>query len=216
MWQKDAFLRNLWLSVRWKDIEFVLLDYGSSDGLRDWIVSLPPLLKQNLKYYRLELDTWHMSHAKNVAHLAAAGDILVNLDFDNFLIADYADIVRQIVFDGFVFHNHTLSHRGTYGRIALTRSDFFLLRGYDESFAPMCYQDIDLLNRAKARGMRIEKGHVRSAAIDNPRGHKKPGWSTENEKKGKDVRRAVNPDGFGRAHLVDLNGDCFLTGYPAP
>lgn len=68
-------------------VEFVLVDFGSKDGLRDWVFNnfSVELASGYLKYYYTEnLPHWHASVAKNTAHLCASGDILVNLDCDNF------------------------------------------------------------------------------------------------------------------------------------
>ncbi|MEU5050198.1 galactosyltransferase-related protein [Streptomyces sp. NPDC021096] len=44
---------------------------------------------------------------------------------------------------------------GSYGRIGLPRAAFDKLGGYDENLLPMGCQDSDLLDRARAHGMRV-------------------------------------------------------------
>jgi hypothetical protein len=44
---------------------------------------------------------------------------------------------------------------GSYGRIGLPRVRFEALGGYDEQLLPMGCQDSDLVDRARARGMRV-------------------------------------------------------------
>jgi hypothetical protein len=207
MWQKTAFETSLVVAADWKDVEFILIDYGSSDGLGHWIANLPWVARKNLRCFRMEADGYRAPHAKNVSHCTASGDILVNLDFDNFLAIGYADAVRQVVRDGVILHNLTEGYPGTYGRIALTRHDFLSLRGYDESFAPMRYQDADLLRRARARGMTVTRGGMPSSCIHNgPPTEQHLKWHLENQLKGENAHRIVNPGGFGRAILAENPG----------
>ena len=68
-------------------IEFVLVDFGSTDGLKKWILSnfYQELSSGYLRYYYTdELPLWHASIAKNTAHSLARNNILVNLDCDNY------------------------------------------------------------------------------------------------------------------------------------
>ena len=78
-------LDDNWLHQRY--IEFVLVDFGSTDGLRDWIISM---FKKELEsgylryYYTSKLPYWHACIAKNTSHLCARNEIVVNLDCDNY------------------------------------------------------------------------------------------------------------------------------------
>lgn len=147
--------KNLKDNYRHKSIiEFVLVDFDSSDGLRTWILTnFKKELNQNyLKFFHTkELAHWHMSIAKNTAHLYASGEILVNLDCDNytgrnggyFLLNCFNKYAYPIVIHQFSGQLHD----GSFGRISARRGDFHKIGGYDESFGPMAYQDIDLLHR---------------------------------------------------------------------
>ena len=154
--------KNLDDNRMFKDLmEFVLVDFGSTDGLRDWIVEhFRNELKENyLKYYYTdELPFWHCSIAKNTSHLLAKNEILVNLDCDNytgynggrFVIRQWLKHREKIVlhqFDG----NYWC---GSYGRIATDRDTFRKFGGYDESFEPASMQDEDLINRLTGAGLK--------------------------------------------------------------
>lgn len=68
-------------------IEFILVDFGSTDGLYSWITNnfKHKMEEGYLKYYYTdELPYWHCSIAKNTSHLLAKNKILVNLDCDNY------------------------------------------------------------------------------------------------------------------------------------
>src|SRR5438045_8134229 len=68
------------------DDEIVVLDYGDTEELAEWIVSMEPLIRSgHLVYARTEAASWHMAHAKNVAHQLASKEIVCNLDADNFI-----------------------------------------------------------------------------------------------------------------------------------
>lgn len=67
--------------------EFVLVDFGSADGLQDWIYEnfIGDIRSGYLKYYYTEeMEDWHASIAKNTTHLLASNEIITNLDCDNY------------------------------------------------------------------------------------------------------------------------------------
>jgi hypothetical protein len=137
--------------------EIVLLDYGSTDGLGDWVrmALLDALRDGRLKYFRAETSRWHVSHAKNVAHRLATRRVVCNLDADNFAPAGFADWLREVFLDGpAITHGDAHSYGGGYGRIALFKEDFLRLGGYDERFVGWSYDDEDLRRRAMASGQR--------------------------------------------------------------
>jgi len=137
--------------------EWVLLNYNSADGLHEFMRKQLPSLPSRILYLREQSGRpWHLSVAKNIAHRLASGNILVNLDCDNF-IGDAGTVVREQCLKGAAVV-HLWSGRwrdGTCGRIAIVRDLFYALGGYDESFHPMGYQDRDLLNRAAATGAAV-------------------------------------------------------------
>ena len=140
-------------------IDFVLVDFCSDDGLREWIVgNFQQELSSGLKYYHtIKLPQWHACVAKNTAHLCAEGDILVNLDCDNFTgIWGGAYVLRVFARYGLKTVIHQFSEivgDGSYGRIAVLSKYFHFVGGYDELSEPMVYQDSDLIKRLVAIGL---------------------------------------------------------------
>jgi len=142
-------------------IEFVLIDFDSNDGLRDWIISnfSSELSSGYLKYYYTKaLPQWHASIAKNTAHLCASGKILANLDCDNFTGTwGGAYVLKTFALRGdrCVIHQYSgNTGDNSYGRIAVQTKYFYLIGGYDESFEPVGYQDGDLIDRLLKFGLK--------------------------------------------------------------
>ena len=210
LWQAEYTIpSNLAIAHSWDSVEFVLLDYGSTDGLAEWLATLDASLRRILRYYRTEAQEYNCPHAKNMAHRLSHGEILYNLDVDNFLHPAVFKELREVLCEPNVVL-HAWSGKlfdGTFGRIATTRGDFYETRGYDESFEKMGYQDTDLLARLKRMGRKVCHSKLPSQAIPND---KPPGWGKMNKRneavaKSKS-RKPINPDGFGRGTIVDEFG----------
>ena len=130
---QDTLLKNLNDNKMYKHlIEFVLVDFGSNDGLQDWIKKdcIKYIKDGYLKYYYTDdLPYWHASIAKNTAHIYANNDILVNLDCDNFTGLNGGKyLIRQFMKLGEEIILHQLSgifEDGSYGRIAVLDEIFF-------------------------------------------------------------------------------------------
>lgn len=142
------------------DIEFVLLDFKSTDGLEDWIVdNFKEELKSGYLRYILsdELPNWHTSVAKNIAHKHASGDILVNLDADNYTgRSGGMFIIKQFEKHGDSLLLHQFSGEygdGSCGRIGVLKYHFDKIGGYDESLFAVGADDIDLIGRLAMYGL---------------------------------------------------------------
>ena len=160
---KKTLPRNLLDNREFKHlIEFVLVDFGSADGLQDWIYEnfIDDIRSGYLKYYYTEeIVDWHASIAKNTTHLLASNEIITNLDCDNYTGVNGGKFVIDKMTECGV--HKTLLHQfsndkddGSYGRISFSRRNFLYIGGYDESFEPMGYQDVDLIIRLLASGLK--------------------------------------------------------------
>lgn len=147
------------------DEEMIIVNYGSKDDLNKYIQAstlCQTKIKENkLKYVEvLNVETYHSPKAKNIAHRFGTGEFLVNLDCDN-----YNEEVRKTILNledkNVIVHlwsRIAIAGNGTFGKIAISKNNFYRLGGYDESLLPIAFQDNDLLNRANAIGVKkIEK-----------------------------------------------------------
>jgi predicted glycosyltransferase involved in capsule biosynthesis len=121
------------------DCEFVLLNYGSKDGMHEWVRDniRPWVERGTVKYYRTQLPEYFVAtHAKNIAHRQATGDILCNLDADNFLIDGFVQLIQQVmqnkdqIMTAPIFDMFNMS--GSCGKIAVRREHFYSVNGYNE------------------------------------------------------------------------------------
>src|SRR5258706_4595904 len=155
---KDALPANLIQNQLHAAIEFVVLDYSSPDGLRDWTKETlqEHLCTGRVVYYSVTgFQYFHHAHAKNIAHRLARGEIVCNLDADNFTGFGFA----QYLIDAFSSDKPVLLRsprgiKGTFGRIALRKIDFEAIGGYDERMdCGWGFEDTDLVKRAVMAGI---------------------------------------------------------------
>lgn len=138
-------------------MEFVLLDYNSTDGLEEWVKELQYYIDTGiLVYYRTEEPlNYHRTHSRNMAFRLSTGDIVCNLDADNFLGEGFASYILDIFNQGdeTFFCTPQYSERDVIGRICVRRKHFFTVNGYDETLSGYGLEDIDLYNRLEKVGL---------------------------------------------------------------
>jgi hypothetical protein len=155
---QKTFEQNIKDNYLIDDIEFVLLDYNSNDGLDEWVY-------QNMKqyidsgvlvYYKTFEPTHYLrSHSRNMAFRLANAHILCNLDADNFLGKGFAQfILREFELFDNIFYTSNYSVPDTFGRVCVRKKDFLSVRGYNESFVGYGFEDVDLFNQLKKSGLK--------------------------------------------------------------
>jgi hypothetical protein len=145
---KKVFHRNIATLIKHPDIEWVLFDYASRDGLREWVAAQGPLPK-NFRYVREECDAveWHAAKVKNKAMMHGTGRWLMTLDADNIIGEELASMPLS---DEGVIHNFSNEQfDGTCGRILASREFFYYLGGYDETCPGQVGEDLDFIARAR-------------------------------------------------------------------
>lgn len=152
---------NLGLEQGYPFLEFVVLDYNSKDGLGEWIKNnmMEHIESGRISYYRTEEpEYFSMSHSRNIAFKVARGDIVLNLDADNYTAKDTEDPPKE-PHSYFInrMANETTSKKAIFakgkssmhGRIGFYKNEFINdLGGYDEGLLGYGHDDHDLVKRA--------------------------------------------------------------------
>jgi glycosyltransferase involved in cell wall biosynthesis len=165
LWQVECTLPENLALLRGTRHFVALCNYNSSDGLDDFVRLRfrDDCRKGHLLYFRtVTPQSFHASKAKNTAHrlaLERQPDVVFNLDADNFI----TDSTLVQALDTFARTRSVVLHQwsrtwgdGSFGRIAARSPDWTRLGGYDETLREMTWQDVDLLNRARAMGFEYE------------------------------------------------------------
>lgn len=211
--------------------EIVLLDYGSTDGLVEWVqnnwIQLQKFVQTGrFKFIRTsEPKYFWAAHAKNVAHRAATGDILCNLDADNYLVPGYPEFLYKSFFEDkqIIIPSDPKDpdgNDGTCGKIAVTKEVFYSINGYDESqFQGWGWDDTNFQYRARMRNnLRIVPCPIRfNKAIPHSNDERVANYINKNILETKEMsvanlklieqqKRYVVNEGrdWGRANLIEM------------
>jgi glycosyltransferase involved in cell wall biosynthesis len=157
---QETLVKNIEDNLEYENIEFVLLDYNSKDAIKSWVTNdMKKYVDMGiLKFYTTsEPETFHRSHSRNVVMKLATGDIVCNLDADNYLGKDFAFFINyQFSFSGNMFLTSAFAD-GSTGRVCMKLDDFLSVRGYDERMSGWGFEDDDLYNRLSTSGLENKK-----------------------------------------------------------
>lgn len=145
---------NISDNENYPELEFVILDYNSDDELEEYI-------KNNIHnhvrdgrvvYYRTNIpDYFDRSHSRNLCFKLATGNIVCNVDADNYTGKDFAFFINEFfnqnsnIFLTTIGGKH--STKDSLGRICMKKDDFIALRGFDERMSCYGFEDNDMVNR---------------------------------------------------------------------
>lgn len=172
LWQLAFTLKSNLDNLK-EDEELVLVDYNSPDDTMIFALGTKIFKKyideEKLKFIKvLDVKEYNCPKSKNIAHRLGSGEILVNLDVDNFLLGMREEIDKTFnKTKNSLLHMYFEPQGGSFGRIALTKNNFYKLGGYDEGLLEHSHQDTDLINRAKALGIEYSLNPLRSEVIAN-------------------------------------------------
>ena len=157
---KQTLPKNIEDNIAYGNLEFLLLDYNSKDGLEEWVESEMKeyIDKGILHYYKTtEPEYFHRSHSRNMIIKKATGDIVCNIDADNYtgkLFASY--INNQFNEDSNIILGIDVvlqsKHAQAHGKFCAWKKDFLDVTGYDEAMHSYGYEDLDLNNRLELLG----------------------------------------------------------------
>jgi hypothetical protein len=156
---KETYLHNISKSKSSCDvnIEFVLLNYNSTDGISDWMNECRSIL-DSVEFNYVHSKTakyFDMSKVKNILGKSATGTHLCWLDADNYTEDGFVDFVHN----NFKMHPNSILNVpysdntvGFGGRVVCSKTHFLEVGGYDESFVGWGYEEIDFVNRLHKSG----------------------------------------------------------------
>lgn len=157
---KQTLPMNIEDNISYGNVEFVVLGYNSKDGLSKWIrTEMKQYLDMGvLVYYETnEPKYFHVSHSKNIAARCTSGDIICNVDADNFIGKGFVFWVNKIFNNQtkiFISSNPNSSIRDCLGRICVGKKDFLQCTGYDENMIYYGFEDDDLKQRLRLMGLK--------------------------------------------------------------
>ena len=153
---KKTLLANIEANSDHGPTEFVVLDYNSKDDLHEFMLSdavAPHIKSGRVRYLRTRIPQYYsFSRSRNVAFRNATGDIVLNVDADNFTgrgFAAYINRLANVCPTRAVFARAKV---GIHGRLGMYKREFEALGGYDEDLVGYGYDDRSLLLRALAAG----------------------------------------------------------------
>lgn len=136
--------------------EFIILNYNSKDDMHDFITSTlvrPYLEIKKVRYFRTREPLYYsFPHSRNLAFRQSSGDVILNLDPDNYTGPGFANRIRQLCAVRSSLALFARAKLRINGRLGLYRQDFYDIGGYDESLTGYGYDDRSLLLRALSHG----------------------------------------------------------------
>lgn len=155
--------KNIEDNISYPNIEFIVMDYSSTDGLEDWMKKemAAYIDKGILTYYRYTIaDYFDRGHSRNMMFKLASGEILCNVDADNYIGENFAVYVNSVFTaenDIFLIPDTKMQYyyiRDAFGRLCTRKTDFISIRGYDEKMKGYGFEDNDLYDRLSHLGKR--------------------------------------------------------------
>lgn len=152
--------KNIEDNKDYPNVEFVLLDYNSSDGLGNWVKDnlMEYINKGVLNFYRTEEPKYFsMSISRNIAFMVAQGDIVNNVDADNFTNIGFASYLNMLANQQPEKAIFAKGRRMTRGRLGFYKNEFVdILGGYNLEFGDSYgHDEKDLMYRAWALGFKL-------------------------------------------------------------
>lgn len=149
----ETYIKNIDTALKFDDtITFVLLNYNSRDGMDRWVnENLNTYIQSGVvRYMHTTVPTeFSQSHAKNITMKHGSGEVVCNLDADNFLSEKFLRKLYSVFAksDGpVILAGEQLE--GVAGRIACRKEHLYELGGFDEyTFTGWGGEDLDFIHR---------------------------------------------------------------------
>lgn len=132
-------------------VEIIALDYGSTDGLVDYLHTFDA---PEVKWCFHDAPYFHMAHARNLAMTTGRGEYLISSNADTLLDTLYFKVVRKLVKETGCAVARAGKHIN--GVLVIKREEFIKAGGFDERFEFYGPEDSDLVARIERRGLHQE------------------------------------------------------------
>lgn len=154
---QTTFLRNIEDNASSSNCEFVLLNYNCPDPRTErWVKNhLQPYINLGKVNYYFYPDAKHfeMAHSRNLSFRLAQGDVVCNIDADNFIGSGFVAYVSAVLSQSDAFLRGPRDGRGLAGRICVKREYWKAVGGYDERMKNWGLEDIDFAKRLSLLGL---------------------------------------------------------------
>lgn len=156
---KKTLVQNIKDNSDYPNIEFVVLNYNSQDNMHKLMQSndIRYLIKMGkIKYLITKTPKYYsMAHSRNIAFKNATGQIVTNVDADNFTGKGFAAFLNKLAEicpeKAFFAKGKRMMH----GRIGMYKTDFLEMGGYDENLSGYGFDDHDLMIRSMTKGFKL-------------------------------------------------------------
>jgi hypothetical protein len=153
---KRTLLANNTANRDYGRVEFVVLNYNSQDDMHDFMLSsvVAPHIESGIVRYLRTTSPRHYSfpHSRNIAVRHASGDLVVNVDADNFTGPGFASYLGRLACVCPCRAVFARGKRRNHGRVGMYKTEFEAIGGYDEDLTGYGYDDRSLLLRALSSG----------------------------------------------------------------
>jgi glycosyltransferase involved in cell wall biosynthesis len=191
--------RNIADNAMYPNVEYVIVDYNSNDGLAEWIrLNYMHMIKSGTMVHvrTTEPKFFSMTHSRNIGFLCASGDIVNNVDADNYTKSGFAAKLNEMA-NGRTSHVvFVKSKRLLRGRIGFFRYDFVNeLGGYDEDIKGYGADDRDIYDRAGRLGYSYEYfGGVYVERIKTSKAQKVENMEVKNWRQTENQNKVISAD----------------------
>lgn len=164
---RETLIQNIKDNEDYPELEFIVLDYNSQDGMAEWIKKNVNefISNKRLIYYRTnEPLSFSHSHSKNLAFNLANGDIVCNINADHYTGKGFAHYINErfnednncvlTTIDFYKTNRNYNPSKDVFGRVCVKKSDFLKIKGFDERMNRYGFEDWDFINRLELMGVK--------------------------------------------------------------
>lgn len=154
---KQTLKKNIIDNEDYADTEFIILDYNSKDDLEDYVrTNLTEYINsKKLTYYKCNTHQYfNRTHSRNIAFKMATGEIICNVDADNFTGKGFAAYLNELFTQNQHCFYYANDRSDVIGRIAVSRSSFYKIGGFDERMVYYGFEDSDFIHRLMKSGLK--------------------------------------------------------------